>query len=246
MINIAICDDDKNDLNAIAKVVEDILTENKVECKIYLYVSAKKMLQEVKNIDISILDISMSELNGIDLGRKMKMKFPSITLMYITSFKEYCIQAINDVHAFTFLCKPLNRDVFEKQIIQIIKKNYSNSDEVERIFYNVVDEQGREICEKKIKLKDIIYFEYIKTKRRIRIVLNDTSYQFSYVMEKLSKELIVYNFCVNCRGCLVNLEHVLRIKGYTIFLDNGQDLPLSQKRVFKFKESLNEFLHNKL
>ncbi len=245
MINIAICDDDQNDLNAIAKMLRDILRESNVECKLHMYVSAKKMLHELKNIDISILDISMKELNGIDLGRKIKMKFPNVTLMYITSFTDYCMQAINDVHAFTFLCKPLNRDKFQKQIIEIIK-NYSGIDEVERIFLNVKDELGRELCEKKIKLNDIMYFEYIKTKRRIKIVLNSKSYQFSYVMEKLAEELCDYNFYINCRGCLVNLEHVLKIKGYNIYLDNGEVLPLSQKRVSKFKETLNEFLHNKL
>ena len=34
-----------------------------------------------------ILDISMEELNGIKLGRKLKEKFPDVKLVYITSYR---------------------------------------------------------------------------------------------------------------------------------------------------------------
>ncbi len=63
------------------------------------------------------------------------------------------------------------------------------------------------------------------------IVLEKTAYEYSYVMEKLAGELEGYGFAVNCRGNLVNLRHISKIKGYDIYMDNGQILALSQKRV---------------
>ena len=45
------------------------------------------------------------------LGRKLKEKFPDVKLVYITSYEEYCMQVINEVHAFSFLCKPLEYDL---------------------------------------------------------------------------------------------------------------------------------------
>ena len=246
MIDIAICDDDENDLNIVVRMLEDILMEQKISFKLYIYSSAKKLLQEVKSIDIGILDISMNELNGIELGKKIKIKFPNVTLMYITSFKDYCVKAINDAHAFSFLCKPLKREKLNKQLIEVINNNYINKENIERIFYNINDDKGKEFLSKKIVLADILYFEYIKSKRRVAIFLEDKAYEFPYVMGKLVDELKEYNFEVNCRGYLVNLEHITKIKGYNVYLDNDEVLPLSQKRAIKFKERINEFLHNNL
>ena len=64
--------------------------------------SANQMLENISRIDIGILDISMEELNGIKLGRKLKEKFPDVKLVYITSYEEYCMQVINEVMHFHF------------------------------------------------------------------------------------------------------------------------------------------------
>ena len=75
-------------------------------------------------------------------------------------------------------------------------------------------------------------------------MLENEVYEYSYVMEKLADEFEDYEFAVNCRGNLVNLRHIVKIKGYDIHMDNGQILALSQKRVAKFKEKMNEFIHH--
>ena len=62
-------------------------------------------------------------------------------------------------------------------------------------------------------------------------------------MDSLVDELKDFGFAVNCRGCLVNFHHVVKIKGYNVYMDNGMVLPLAQKRVIKFREMLNDFLH---
>lgn len=75
-------------------------------------------------------------------------------------------------------------------------------------------------------------------------MLKNEVYEYSYVMEKLADELEDYGFAVNCRGNLVNLQHIVKIKGYNVYMDNGQILALSQKRVAEFKEKMNEFIHS--
>ena len=52
-------------------------------------------------------------------------------------------------------------------------------------FYNVVDKNGREWGCIELQMSDIVYFEYLKTKRRIAIVLNEQVYEYSYTMKKL-------------------------------------------------------------
>ena len=106
MLEIVVCDDDIADLERAVNMLHKIFTSQKIAYHIEQFASANQMLENISNIDIGILDISMEELNGIKLGRKLKEKFPDVKLVDITSYEEYCMRGINEVHAFSFLCKP--------------------------------------------------------------------------------------------------------------------------------------------
>ena len=122
MLEIAVCDDDIADLECAVNMLHKIFTSQKIAYHIEKFMSANQMLENISRIDIGILDISMEELNGIKLGRKLKEKFPDVKLVYITSNEEYCMQVINEVHAFSFLCKPLEYDKLELQILELLNQ----------------------------------------------------------------------------------------------------------------------------
>ncbi len=240
MIEIAVCDDDANDLNQAVNMLHEIFATQNIGYNIKTFLSANEMLDNIKKIDIGILDIAMNELNGIKVGRKLREKFPDVKLIYITSFEEYCMEAINDVHAFSFLCKPLDNRKMQKQIMEVL--NGISNDAIEKEFYKVTDSKKKEYVSIKLKLEDILYFEYIKRQRKAAIVLENETYECECVFEKLVEELRQYDFVVNCRGNLVNLSHIEKIKGFSIYLDNGKELSIAQKRIVDFRLSMNEFL----
>ena len=122
MLEIAVCDDDIADLECAVNMLHKIFTSQKIAYHIEKFMSVNQMLENISRIDIGILDISMEELNGIKLGRKLKKKFPDVKLVYITSYEEYCMQVINEVHAFSFLCKPLEYDKLELQILELLNQ----------------------------------------------------------------------------------------------------------------------------
>ena len=122
MLEIAVCDDDIADLECAVNMLHKIFTSQKIAYHIEKFMSVNQMLENISRIDIGILDISMEELNGIKLGRKLKEKFPDVKLVYITSYEEYCMQVMNEVHAFSFLCKPLEYDKLELQILELLNQ----------------------------------------------------------------------------------------------------------------------------
>ena len=240
LLEIAVCDDEADDLDYAVYTLNEIFKNQNIDYNIMTFLSANEMLDNVRKLDIGVLDISMKELNGINLGRSLKRKFPCVKLIYITGYEEYCMQAINDVHAFSFLCKPLDKYKMEKQIIEAL--SHMSDTVIEKEFYKVTDNNGKEHMSLKIKLNDILYFEYIKRSRKVSIVLADETYEYECIFEKLVEELQQYNFAVNCRGNLVNLRHIEKIKGFSIYLDNGKELQIAQKRSVDFKEKMNAFL----
>ena len=78
MLEIAVCDDDIADLECAVTMLHKIFTSQKIAYHIEKFMSANQMLENISNIDIGILDISMEELNGIKLGRTLKEKFPDV------------------------------------------------------------------------------------------------------------------------------------------------------------------------
>lgn len=240
MVEIAICDDDINDLNFALDMLNEIFESRKIVYNIKTFLSANDMLNTIKKIDIGILDIAMQEFNGIELGRKLKEKFPNVRLIYTTNYEEYCMQAINEVHAYSFLCKPLDSHDMQEQIEEVLSgiSNFA----IEKEFYKVTDSQKKEYASIRLKIDDILYIEYIKRQRRAAIVLENEVYECECVFEKLVEELKQYDFEVSCRGNLVNLSHIEKIKGFILYLDNGKELQIAQKRIVDFRTRMNEFL----
>ncbi len=72
-VNIAICDDNSKDLKDVIDILKDIFIEHNDKCSLQSFQSATDMLEKVNKMDIAILDISMDEMNGIDLGRELKI-----------------------------------------------------------------------------------------------------------------------------------------------------------------------------
>jgi len=95
MIEIIICDDEIKDLQDISKIVCEVCLNEVIDYNLKTYSSGEEMLDQTYSMDIGILDISMSELNGIDLGRELKKRFPEVKLIYITSYEKYCQQVID-------------------------------------------------------------------------------------------------------------------------------------------------------
>ena len=153
MLEIVVCDDDIADLECAVTMLHKIFTSQKIAYHIEQFASANQMLENISNIDIGILDISMEELNGIKLGRKLKEKFPDVKLVYITSYEEYCMQVINEVHAFSFLCKPLEYDKLETQMLELLDQLPDTG--AEKDFYKVTDSNGKEYLSIKLKLRDM-------------------------------------------------------------------------------------------
>ena len=243
MLEIAVCDDNAKDLDTITKKLKEICAEMGEKCHVSAFCSPDSLLEVCTKIDIGILDIVMPDCNGIDLGRRLREKQRDITLIYTTSYEDYCRQAINKVHVFFFLVKPVDREELREQVAACLQGTMALGKEL--TFENVRNSSGDIIPVVRLRAGDILYCEYMKLRREISIVLANEIYYYAAVFHGLSEQLVDMGFAINRRGSIVNLSHVRRLKGYTIYLDNGEKLLLTQKRVSDFKEKMNAYFHEK-
>ncbi|MBO5485105.1 MAG: response regulator [Lachnospiraceae bacterium] len=60
-------------------------------------------------VDLAILDIQMTEMDGILLGHELRKKNPDIMLIYITGYEKYAMDALK-LHAAAYLTKPYSEE----------------------------------------------------------------------------------------------------------------------------------------
>lgn len=246
MIQIGICDENKKDLSQLNTIVKEILDEFSISYNIRQYDCGEKLLESSLVFHFIFLDTVINGKNGIEIAKQMYQKNHSTKIIFQTSFEEYCKEAINKCHAFAFLEKPIQKNLLEEQIREAIQSN-ENIQENKIRFVNIKYViNGREVKKPvfNISIQKIIYFEYLKQRKEIKMITEKGDFIFSEAMNQLEERMKPLGFEISCRGILINLEKVIRIKGYTIVLDNGSLLPLSQRRVAKFKKRVNEYMQH--
>ena len=246
MIKIAICDDSSKEVEFSRKIVEEIMRDYSVPCEILEFVSGEMLLQTNLDFHLVFLDIVMDEKNGISVGNEIYRRNRRTKVIFQTSFKEYCKDAINISHAFAFLEKPLTKEEVRVQIEDFLQSDMDLTNPCME-FQNIIcvhdgSEEAKTVL--RLPIRDIMYFSYLKTMKKVKIVTEDSEYIYKTAMNALVKRMKPFQFAVSCRGMLVNLENVEKIQGYQVLLKNGDKVALSQKRVQEFRTELGNCIQN--
>lgn len=246
MINIAICDDCRSDLQQLRELITEILETYAVSYQIQEYDSGNKLLETALMFHIIFLDIMLEGENGIKIGQQIYQKNRTVKIIFQTNFGQYCNDAINKCHAFAFLEKPLEKSVLEEQIREFLE-NREGITAAEIVFEKVkyiTEGRTEEKPVVRIPVGDIFYFEYQKRQKQIKIVTGSGHYLYCDTMSRLEERMKCFGFELCCRGILINIEKVRKVQEYQVFLRTGEIFPLSQRRAVKFKERINEYIHD--
>ncbi|PKM53198.1 MAG: DNA-binding response regulator, partial [Firmicutes bacterium HGW-Firmicutes-5] len=91
-----------------------------------------------------------------------------------------------------------------------------------------------------LKSDEILYFESLG--RKIKVVTDETEYEYYYTISALEKELDPVRFVLCHRSYIVNLKNVKSIKTKTAILKNGVMIPISPKRNQKVYDAFTRYL----
>ena len=130
MLNFAICDDNLNILNKIAKMLEAILIKNSLDGKIVITSNnPSEILTYSKNniVDTYILDIDLkSNMSGLDLASEIRNYNKNAYIIFTTAHLEYIMLAYK-VKTFDYLAKPITMEKLEETILRLFDDVKCNS-----------------------------------------------------------------------------------------------------------------------
>ncbi len=117
-LSFTICDDNKEHIEDIKNTIEQLGKGHNVQ--VSSCTTATELLEklsEAKSLskplpNFVLVDIELPDIEGIELGKKLKDLYPDITLVFITSYVEYAVKGY-EAKADRYLLKPISLEAAE-------------------------------------------------------------------------------------------------------------------------------------
>lgn len=232
MIKFVIVDDEKNEINHIKLLLDEVvLQEKEVISFTRINEELKKEIKDTETKKIYILDIELGRnVSGISIGKMIRDVDWESEIIFITNHDKMFESAHRTVYeVFDFIEKFHEFDKrFKKDIKEILKRNFDN-----KMFNYKVNN-----VELNLYYKSILYI-YRETEDRKLVIVTDTN---KYMVSMNIKDILplLDSRFVQChRSCIVNSQRV-QAKNYKegyFTLDNGNDVYMLSK---KYKKGFEE------
>lgn len=232
MYKIAVCDDEE----AVSEQVKNLIAEWNPAVDVVCFSSGEALLENYQSYEAVFLDIDMAGMNGIETGKAIRRLDKDTKIVYLTAYRDYVSGAFG-VHAFQYLLKPVNKKAIWNVLEEIFR--YMRSAEKKIILdFHTVDGA---LC---LPVESIYFFEY--ENRKIRIVTDKEQYYMADKIGNVAKRMAEFGFSMPHQSFVVNMFHVKNVKNQQIFLDNGMEIPLSQKKQKTWKQELMGYLSRRM
>lgn len=231
MLKIAIMDDEPEYVSLVSRMTEDCMRKSGTAYEIKEYKNSESLLEDLRQeicFDIYLLDVQLSESDGLEVGRRIREKYVAPVLIFITNHTEYAVDAF-EVNTYRYIPKrtlEANLPKAYEHLIPMLEKKKR--------------EKGAYIIERyndkeKIYYRNIYYCQ--KEGKYVAIIHKDGKSQVRRSMKELFEEIQLKDFVMIDKSCMVNMEKVSWVKNYQVYIINGDKLPVSRPRWKFVKEA---------
>lgn len=235
LIQIAICDDDKEAVRYHEDIVRNCLHSLGIGYEITAYTQGSNLLFDIADdsffYDLILLDIEMPGMTGMELSEKIKPHLPNVKIIFITSHIEYAIDAF-ELSIFRYVPK----SDLENRLMQAVA-DAARLIELEADREYIIQAAGRM---EKIPYKDIFYIRRDGGKNAVicsRLGISKVRKSLRQVFDELQTQ----EFIFIDRGYIVNIIQIMKISESTAYLKNGETLPISRSHLQEVKKQINRF-----
>lgn len=237
MLRVGICDDRQTDIDIVRTLVarfSDSYPEHPLD--ICAYASAYDLLDEVERTggcDIYLLDILMPQMSGIELAHSLRKRKERAQILFLTSSREYGIEAIG-VKAAGYLLKPIQEAPFNEAMHDCIRE--LKPDHYPSLL--VKTKQGLV----RVQLAELISIESFNHICELTLS-NGTKLKASARLSDLYEQLQENaGFIFPHRTYIVNMEYIRGISGTEILMTDGRRLPISRKSYIDIKTAYLDYI----
>ncbi|MBR6221977.1 MAG: response regulator transcription factor [Lachnospiraceae bacterium] len=231
MINIAICEDSKNEVDQLNKYLIDFQFQNNIDINKEIFETAEKLLNSYQKgkYHILFLDIELPGMNGIDLAKKIRqIPDKDVYIVYTSNYPKYMSNGY-DVKAFHFLQKPIDYPKLSEVLMNILNEYQDNTSVM-----SIHTGRNSSIV---TNIKDIVYIETSDERNHVIFHLIDKDVDGIHHINKLEELLKPHHFLLANRSTLVNMKYVTGFSQDKLMLRAG--IPINLGR--NYKEQIYDF-----
>ena len=197
-IRIGVVEDDPASCQLVLDYLNRYQQENDEQFTVSVFDDGARIVEKYTPVyDILLLDIEMSEMDGMAAARRIRERDDKVVIVFITAAPQYAISGY-EVRALSYLLKPLPWFAFSQELkksIDMVRRNGDDS-----MLIETSNGQMR------LNLADILYLESI----RHTIVIHTLEGKLSIngTLKDMEAKLADHHFFRSNSCYLVNLKHV--------------------------------------
>lgn len=231
MLHIAICDDEKDFVTHLTKLLKQYACEADEEIKVSAFYDGMELIDGYDTtIDLIFLDIQMKLVDGLRTAERIRQMDEKVGIIFLTTLTQCALEGYK-YQAANYIIKPMKYVRLKAELEQWRKRSQRH----DRPAIVVANDFGKY----KIFLNTL---QYVETFNRNLLLHTEQENIICYrSMKELEQELVAHGF-VRCHtSYIVNLFFVKGVNKLEITLVTGETIPISQPRRKQFMEQLAEY-----
>ena len=231
MLQIAVCDDNIDELSNMVQLINLYRTSRHLNCEHDAFSNGFELisaLEKGKRFDIYCLDIMMPGFTGIDAAKEIRTFDKTAPILFFTSSPEFALESYS-VKAINYVLKPISKEklfiTFDELLEQIKTKEEEDAVIVKS------NEGIQKILISNLAFAEVIGRNVLYHLRSGKVV--ECTEPFSSVCDSLLK----YGcFIKPHRSYLVNMQYVDTIENHQITLQTLSAVPVAQGKAKEIKQ----------
>lgn len=231
MLQIAVCDDNIDELSNMVQLIDLYRTSKNFNCEYAVFPNGFELisaLEKGKRFDIYCIDIIMPGFMGIDVAKEIRGFDKTAPILFFTSSPEFALESYS-VKAINYVLKPITKEKLFFTFDEMLEQLKVEKDKDAIIVKSIEGIQ-------RILISSLVFAEVIG--RNVLYHLHSGKVieciePFSSVCDKLLK----YGcFIKPHRSYLVNMQYVDTIDNNQVTLQTLTSVPVAQGKVREIKQ----------
>lgn len=194
--------------------------------------SAIEMLEDHGHYDLSLLDIQMPGINGMEAAALLRTYDDQIPIIFVTNLAKYAVKGY-EVGACGFIVKPAtygNLTLALERALRTVTQNAGRT-------VTIPTESGLRV----IPLRQIVYIEVMKHKLTYHIV-GEEPVDARGSLVQLEEDLAEAPVVRISKSCLANMDQISMLRSTEMQMTNGDCLRISRTHKRNVVDKVTDYL----